>query len=124
MLCRSLFVLLYFFFWPLCCLFFFSLWILITSLVSSNFYCNYIFFNSGIVAILLHAFVNNSILFFILLFPYISLDETANFLRVYTSIIPFCQSLFIHPCIVSYHAISFFTKISNTYEITLEICIQ
>jgi hypothetical protein len=30
--CRSLFVLLYFFFWPLCCLFFFDIRILITSL--------------------------------------------------------------------------------------------
>ena len=30
--CRSLFVLLYFFFWPLCCLSFFDLWILITPL--------------------------------------------------------------------------------------------
>ena len=30
MFCRSLFVLLYFFFWPLCCLFFFDIWILIT----------------------------------------------------------------------------------------------
>ena len=37
MFCRSLFVLLSFFFWPLCCLFFFNLWLLITSLVSSNF---------------------------------------------------------------------------------------
>ena len=35
MFCRSLFVLLYFFFWPLCCLFF-DLHILITPLVSSN----------------------------------------------------------------------------------------
>ena len=35
MFCRSLFVLLYFF-WPLCCLFFFDLRILITRLVSSN----------------------------------------------------------------------------------------
>ena len=34
--CRLLFVLLYFFFWPLCCLFFFDLWILVTPLVSSN----------------------------------------------------------------------------------------
>jgi len=33
---RSLFVLLYFFFWPLCCLFFFDIRILITPLVSSN----------------------------------------------------------------------------------------
>ena len=32
MFCRSLFVLLYFFFWPLCCLFFFDIRILITSL--------------------------------------------------------------------------------------------
>ena len=32
MFCRSLFVLLSFFFWPLCCLFFFDLLILITSL--------------------------------------------------------------------------------------------
>ena len=36
MFCRSLFVLLSFFFWPLCCLFFFDLRILITPLVSSN----------------------------------------------------------------------------------------
>jgi hypothetical protein len=36
MLCRSLFVLLYLFFWPLCCLFVLDLPILITSLVSSN----------------------------------------------------------------------------------------
>jgi len=34
--CRSLFVLLYFFFWPLCCLFFFDIRILITALVSSD----------------------------------------------------------------------------------------
>ena len=39
MFCRSLFVLLYFFFWPLCCLFFFDIRILITSLVSSNSSC-------------------------------------------------------------------------------------
>ena len=36
MFCRSLFVLLYFFFWPLFCLFFFDIQILITPLVSSN----------------------------------------------------------------------------------------
>jgi hypothetical protein len=36
MSCRSLFVPLYFFFWPLCCLFFFEIRILITPLVSSN----------------------------------------------------------------------------------------
>ena len=36
MFCRSLFVLLYFFFWPLYCLFFFDIQILITPLVSSN----------------------------------------------------------------------------------------
>jgi hypothetical protein len=36
MLCRSLFVLLIFFVWPLCCLSFFDLPILITHLVSSN----------------------------------------------------------------------------------------
>ena len=36
MFCRSLFVLLSFFFWPLCCLFCFDLQILITPLVSSN----------------------------------------------------------------------------------------
>jgi hypothetical protein len=34
MFCRSLFVLLSFFFWPLCCLFFFDIRIMITSLVS------------------------------------------------------------------------------------------
>ena len=36
MFCRSLFVPLYFFFWPLCCLFYFNIRILITHLVSSN----------------------------------------------------------------------------------------
>jgi hypothetical protein len=36
MFCRSLFVLLYFLFWPLCCLFFFDIRILINPLVSSN----------------------------------------------------------------------------------------
>jgi hypothetical protein len=36
MLCRSLFVLLSFFFWPLCVLFFFNLRILITFLVSCS----------------------------------------------------------------------------------------
>ena len=36
MFCRSLFVLLYIFFWPLCCLFFFDIRILIDPLVSSN----------------------------------------------------------------------------------------
>ena len=37
MLCRSLFVLLYFFVWSLCCLFVFDLWDLSTPLVSSNY---------------------------------------------------------------------------------------
>jgi hypothetical protein len=36
MFCRSLFVLLSFFFWPLCCLLFFDLRIMITPLVSSK----------------------------------------------------------------------------------------
>jgi len=36
MFCRSLFVLLSFFFWPLCCLFFFDIRILIAPLISSN----------------------------------------------------------------------------------------
>jgi hypothetical protein len=36
MFCRSLFVLLYFFYWPLCCLFFFDIRILIAPLASSN----------------------------------------------------------------------------------------
>jgi hypothetical protein len=37
MFCRSLFVLLYFIFSPLCCLFYFDIWILITPLIFSNF---------------------------------------------------------------------------------------
>ena len=38
MFCRSLFVRLsFFFFWPLCCVSYFDLWILITPLVSSNY---------------------------------------------------------------------------------------
>jgi hypothetical protein len=36
MFCRSLFVLLYIFFWPLCCLLFFDIRILLTLLVSLN----------------------------------------------------------------------------------------
>jgi len=36
---RSLFVCLYFFFWPLYCLSFFNSWLLITTLVYSNFLC-------------------------------------------------------------------------------------
>ena len=36
MFCRLLFVLLFIFFWPLCCLFFFDIRILINPLVSSN----------------------------------------------------------------------------------------
>jgi hypothetical protein len=40
MFCRSLLVLLYFFYWPLYCLFFFDIWILITPLVSSNSSCD------------------------------------------------------------------------------------
>jgi hypothetical protein len=41
MFCRSLFVHFYFFFWPLCCLFFFDMRILIAPLVSSNSSCRY-----------------------------------------------------------------------------------
>ena len=40
MFCRSLFVLLYFFFWTLSCLFFFDMRILITPLESSNSSCS------------------------------------------------------------------------------------
>ena len=36
MFCRWLFVLLYFFFWPLCCMFLFDIRILNTPLISSN----------------------------------------------------------------------------------------
>ena len=39
--CRSLFVLLFFFDWPLCCLFFLDIRILITPLVPSNSYRKY-----------------------------------------------------------------------------------
>ena len=45
MFCKSLFVLLYFFLWPLCCLFFFDILILIIPLVSSN-SSSYIWFRS------------------------------------------------------------------------------
>ena len=48
MFCRLLFVLLYFFFWPLCSLFFFDIRILITPLVSSNSSCSN-FYIPGIV---------------------------------------------------------------------------
>jgi general stress protein CsbA len=46
---QTLIVLLSFFFWPLCCLFFFDLRILITPLVSSNSYCPVILFLLAIV---------------------------------------------------------------------------
>ena len=46
MFCISLFVLLYIFIWPLCCLFFFDVRILITPLVSSNSSCICNFFYS------------------------------------------------------------------------------
>ena len=39
MFCRSLFVFVFFFFWPLCCLSFFNLRVLITPLLSSNSSC-------------------------------------------------------------------------------------
>jgi hypothetical protein len=41
MFCRSLFVLLHYFFWPLCCLLFFDVGILIAPLVSSSSSFNY-----------------------------------------------------------------------------------
>ena len=49
MFCRSLFVHLSFFFWPLCCLFFFESRILITPLVSSNSSCPCVSFLLAIV---------------------------------------------------------------------------
>ena len=55
MFCRSLFVLLYFFFWPLCCLFFFDIRILVAHLVSSN---------SSSVRLCLQLFVRTSCLIF------------------------------------------------------------
>ena len=58
MFCRSLFVLLYFFFWPFVCLFFCDIGILITSLVSSNsscflFQCQVLFYNQSLNVTLL-----------------------------------------------------------------------
>ena len=47
MFCRSLFVLLYFFFWPLCCLFFFDIRILITPLI----YCGHCVVCSSLIYI-------------------------------------------------------------------------
>ena len=52
--CRSLFVVLYFFIWPLCCLFFFDILILITPLVSSNSSLYYISWLRTIVTLLAH----------------------------------------------------------------------
>ena len=57
MFCSSLFVLLYFLFWPLCCLFFFELRLLITSLVSSNSSFSFVPF---LVAIGLHVCSSSS----------------------------------------------------------------
>ena len=47
--CRSYLVFLFFSFWPLCCLFFFDLRILITPLVSSNSSCPFVHFFGVIV---------------------------------------------------------------------------
>jgi hypothetical protein len=48
MLCKSLFVLLYFFFWPLCCLFFIDIRILMNPLVSSSSSQYYVLFTKYI----------------------------------------------------------------------------
>ena len=52
MFCRSLFVLLCFFCWPLCCLFFFDIWILITPLVSSKLFIYYCISDADTIEIL------------------------------------------------------------------------
>jgi hypothetical protein len=39
MFCRSLFVNVFVFFWPLCCLFFFDIRIMVTHIASSNYSC-------------------------------------------------------------------------------------
>ena len=57
MFCRSLFVLLYFLFWPLCCLFFLDIRILITPLLYSNSSYNCAVFSQcaqGLLSILLY----------------------------------------------------------------------
>jgi len=56
MFCRSLFAFSYFFFWPLCCLFF-DLRILTTPLVSSNSFYHFLFFLENKDTIVLFAVI-------------------------------------------------------------------
>ena len=56
MFCRSLFVLLYVFFWSFCCLFFFDIQILITPLVSSNSSLNLLFLYIGVLISIFNVF--------------------------------------------------------------------
>jgi len=59
--CRSLFVLFSFFFWPLCCLFFFDLQILITPSVSSNSSLNNLISPSRVVCVVQYCLILHDI---------------------------------------------------------------
>jgi hypothetical protein len=89
MVCRSLFVLLYFFFWPLCCLFFFDIRFLITPLVSSNSSCNDLLLYNYLRFALKNIHAHKCSLFFkdILRLPI--------FLEIY---LPVCSKLNIYRC--------------------------
>ena len=72
MFCKSLFVLLYFFLWPLCCLFFFDILILIIPLVSSN-SSSYIWFRSPLSSLCHSNFEAQSYISYIVAVSYVTI---------------------------------------------------
>jgi hypothetical protein len=81
---------LYFFFWPLRCLFFFDTWILITPLVSSNSSCPFVLFLLAIALSVLLRYMDSDYPFgiFKLFFCRVSVAQPLHFCIVV------CRSLF------------------------------
>jgi hypothetical protein len=110
MFCRSLFVLLSFFFWPLYCLFFFDLLILITPLVSSNssnmviIHIDYLCFTKYVDWGIIYFYLNNfmkvklkKILFVFQLRPYVWDPELLYLIISNRTTIPqVCHSYFLY----------------------------
>ena len=98
--CRSVFV--PFFFWPLCCRSFFDLWILMTSLVSSDSSCMYHLFavcNSIRQMSIIHYFSDIRVKFVLTKHLHRVIDST---FRVIDSLLVLCLIDFLHqifhPC--------------------------
>jgi len=80
----------FFFFWPLCCLFFFDTWVLITPLVSSNSSCPFVLFLLAIALSVLLRYMDSDYPFgiFKLFFCRVSVAQHLHFCIVV------CRSLF------------------------------